>query len=193
VGRPQLADIVAKVCKLGGSNFPGAVAVPLEKTCGGHSKCRSRNQRFPSRVTKALNGAFSSRRLSRRFSSPSIFRLLQQNRPISAAKAAGRRVRFLGLTRRAGHAPLPATCLASPRPPALYAARGATYGARWQAEPDKVTVAMYRRTKGAPDHAATVRTRNLVTGPAIAGHLRAMQRKTAAYSLVEGAHDGNGV
>jgi hypothetical protein len=36
---------------------------------------------FHSRVAIPVNGAFSSRRLSRQFSPPPIFRLLQQNRP----------------------------------------------------------------------------------------------------------------
>jgi hypothetical protein len=40
---------------------------------------------FSSRMAMPLNAAFSSRRLSRRFLSSPIFRLLQQNRPTSAA------------------------------------------------------------------------------------------------------------
>jgi hypothetical protein len=71
--RLLMADIVAKVWRLGGSNFFRAIQAPLKKHMGVHSNDRSRHQGPPSRATMLLNSAFSSRRLLRRFSTPPNF------------------------------------------------------------------------------------------------------------------------
>jgi hypothetical protein len=86
------ADIVAKVCGLGGCNFSRPIQVPPEKTRGGSTRPTPHaTGDFRSRMTMPLNAVFSSRRLSHRFLSLLIFRLLQQiSHKVSLAESASR-------------------------------------------------------------------------------------------------------
>jgi hypothetical protein len=103
-----LADSVAKVCRLDSFQLSEAVEVPIEKMRGGPMQAAADSTSvFGSRVTMALNQTFSSRRVSHRFLSPVIFRLLQQNRPITSFVAVQHYVGNLGaqLTSRAAISP----------------------------------------------------------------------------------------
>jgi hypothetical protein len=74
---------------------------------------------FPSRLAMPASGVFSSRRLSRRFSTPPIFRLLQHNRPNPDPPPCANHVLFpvqprpRDATRVAGHARAREICLAT--------------------------------------------------------------------------------
>jgi hypothetical protein len=69
-GVPQIADPLRL-----------ATAMPVTG-CGGSTETTTlATSGFPNRVAMPLDRAVSPRRLSGRFSSPSIFRLLQQYRP----------------------------------------------------------------------------------------------------------------
>ena len=73
--RRLMADIVAKVCGLGGSNFPRAVRVSPRKNMWGTTQTAGQaTSGFSNRVTMELNGTFSLRRVSRRFLCPPNFR-----------------------------------------------------------------------------------------------------------------------
>jgi hypothetical protein len=85
--------------------FPGRAGALRKNTWGSTQTTAHANKDFPSRATMPLNNAFLLRRHSRRFLAPSIFRLLQQNRP-QAASCAAKKGRRKWLP-RPGRGPLP--------------------------------------------------------------------------------------
>jgi len=71
-----VADFVAKVCGLGGSNFFRVVEAPFGKNMWGSTQRGTQATRdSPSRVARPSNRAFSSRRLARRFFDTPFFGL----------------------------------------------------------------------------------------------------------------------